>query len=153
MLTVDCRLSGAEIKDIKRPASACVCGCKVRDKNGDTVKLQRYYMIYTLSEAFEMFFEQHPGTKISWLAFCNCIPDHVMLRANTPANICLFTYHKKMRLLVSNKLSKTSEKQFKILTGLEFSISVLFLSLNIGLSETNFESGNEILKSSLLAKL
>ena len=40
-------------------------GCNVRDENGDTVKLQRRYMMYTLSKDFEMFCEQHPETKIS----------------------------------------------------------------------------------------
>ena len=30
-------------------------GCKARDENGDTVKLQRYYLMYNLSEASEMF--------------------------------------------------------------------------------------------------
>ena len=49
-------------------------------------------MMYTLIEDFEMFCEQHPETKISPSTFCNCMPDHVMLRANTPANMCLCTY-------------------------------------------------------------
>ena len=76
-------------------------GSKVRDENRDTVKLKRHYMISTLSEAFEMFREQYPKTKISWSTFCNCMPGHLMLRANTPADICLYTYHEKMRLLLN----------------------------------------------------
>ena len=43
-------------------------------------------MMYTLSEAFEMFCE-HPKAKISQSTFCNCMADHVMLRANTPADV------------------------------------------------------------------
>ena len=38
-------------------------GCKVKDENGDTVKLQRRYMMYTLSETFEMFCEQNRKKK------------------------------------------------------------------------------------------
>ena len=76
-------------------------GCKVRDENGDTVKLKRLYMMYTLSEAFEMFCEQHPKVKISQSTFCNCMPDHVMLRANTPTDMCLCTYHENIHLLVN----------------------------------------------------
>ena len=58
-------------------------------------------MMYTLSEAFEMFCEQHPKTKISQSTFWNCMPDHVMLRANTPADICLCTYHENICLLLN----------------------------------------------------
>ena len=56
-------------------------------------------MMYTLSKAFEMFCE-HPKAKISQSTFCNCMADHVMLRANTPADMCLCTYHENMHLLV-----------------------------------------------------
>ena len=76
-------------------------GCEVRDENEDTVKLQRPYMMYTLSQAFEMLSEQNPKTKISRSTFCNCMLDHVMLRANTPAKMCLCTYHGNMHLLVN----------------------------------------------------
>ena len=65
------------------------------------MKLKRRYMMYTLSEAFEMFCEQHPKVKISQSTFCNCMPDHVMLRANTPADMCLYTYRENMHLLVN----------------------------------------------------
>ena len=76
-------------------------GCKLRDENGDTMKLKRCYMMYTLSEAFEKFCEQHPKAKISWFTFCNCMPDQVMLRANTPADMSPCTYHENMCLLVN----------------------------------------------------
>ena len=58
-------------------------------------------MMYTLSEAFELFRDQYPEIKISCCTFCNCMPDTIMLRANTPANMCLCTYHENMQLLVS----------------------------------------------------
>ena len=58
-------------------------------------------MMYTLSEAFEMFCEKDAKAKISQSTFCNCTPDHVMLRANTPADMCLYTYHENMHLLVN----------------------------------------------------
>ena len=75
------------------------------------MKLQRHYMMYAMSEAFEIFCEQHPKTKISWPIFCNCVPDHVMLRANTPANMCLCTYHENMHLLMNaiEKLPNVTE--------------------------------------------
>ena len=73
-------------------------GCKVRDENGDTVKLKRRYMMYTLSEAFEVFCEQHPKAKISRSTFCNCMQDHVVLRVNIPADMCPCTYHENMHL-------------------------------------------------------
>ena len=71
----------------------------VRDKNGDTVKLQRRYLMYTLSAAFEMFCEQNPKTKINQSTFCNCMSDHAMLRANTPANMCPYIYHENLCLM------------------------------------------------------
>ena len=51
--------------------------------------------------AVEMFCEQNPETKISWPTFCNCMLDHVMLRVNAPANMCLCTYHENMHLLLN----------------------------------------------------
>ena len=56
-------------------------GYKVRDKNGNKVKLQRCYLMYHLREVSKMFCEQHPETKISRSTFCNHMPDHVMLRS------------------------------------------------------------------------
>ena len=47
------------------------------------------YDQWVLSEAFEMFCMQHPKTKISQSTFCNCMSDHVILRANTPANVSI----------------------------------------------------------------
>ena len=87
-------------------------GCKVKDENGDTVKLQRSYMMYTLSETFEMFCEQNRKKKeISQSTFCNCMPDHFMLKAKIPANMCLCTYHENIDLLVNavEKLSSVTD--------------------------------------------
>ena len=55
-------------------------------------------MMYTLSEAFKMFCKQHPKANITRSTFCNCMPDHVVLRANTPADMCPCTYHENMNL-------------------------------------------------------
>lgn len=58
-------------------------------------------MMYTISEAFELFCDQYPQIKISRSTFCNCMHDHIMLRGNTPANMCLSAYYENMWLLVS----------------------------------------------------
>ena len=71
-------------------------GCKVRDENGDIVKLKRPYMMYILSKAFKMFCEQHPKAKICRSTFCNSIPGYVVLRANKAADMCPCTYQENM---------------------------------------------------------
>ena len=76
-------------------------GQKLVDSDGKTVSVQKRYMCYTLNESYKLFCDQNLSIKISRTTFYNCKPDHVMLRADTPANTCLYTYHENMRLLVS----------------------------------------------------
>ena len=63
--------------------------------------LQKRYMRFTISEAYKLFCDNNPLVKISRTSFYNQKPDFIQLRAETPVNTCLCTYHENMRLLTS----------------------------------------------------
>ena len=74
---------------------------KIKDASGKTMTLQKGYMCFTISEACKLFCDNNPLVKISHTSFYNQKPDFIQLRAETPVNACLCTYHENMRLLTS----------------------------------------------------
>ena len=69
---------------------------KIKDPSGKTMKLQKRYICFAISEPYK---DKNPAVKISSTSFYNQKPDFIQLRAETPVNPCLCTYHENMRLL------------------------------------------------------
>jgi hypothetical protein len=75
----------------------------VRDpSDGTKTKFQRRYLQVTLGEAYNSFKERHEGIKIGFSRFAEMRPRHVLLRHETPENLCLCVYHENVRLLLSS---------------------------------------------------
>ena len=69
---------------------------KIKDANGETMTLQKKYMCFTISEAYKLFCDNNPAVTMSCISFYNQRPDFIQLRAETPVNTCLYTYHENM---------------------------------------------------------
>lgn len=69
----------------------------VQDSKGEKMKVQ---LTVTLKEAYGLFQELHVDKKISFSKFCCFRPEHVKLRDQTPASVCLCGIHENMRLLI-----------------------------------------------------
>ena len=63
-------------------------------------KVQKKFLTLTLNETYQLFLRDHPDVKISFSQFCNLRPKDVLLRHQTPKNMCLCEYHENMRLLI-----------------------------------------------------
>lgn len=73
---------------------------KIVRKDRMKEKLQKRYMTMTLREVYEEFKIEYPMDKIGFSKFCEYRPEHVCLREETPANVCLCIYHENVRLLL-----------------------------------------------------
>ena len=67
----------------------------IRDGQQKT-KVQKRYLLLTIGEAYQEFKLVHPHMKIGKSKFAEMRPSHVCLRADTPANICLCSYHENI---------------------------------------------------------
>lgn len=76
-----------------------------RKKNdqGKTEKeyVQSRYLLMSLREAYTLFKEKNPDSKIGKSRFCNAKPKHVLCFADLPHNVCVCVYHENIRLILS----------------------------------------------------
>lgn len=72
----------------------------IRTQAGTKKKLQKRYLYFTIGEMFEEFKKEHPQIEIGLSKFSCLRPKHVMLRSQTPENLCLCLYHENVRLLL-----------------------------------------------------
>ena len=73
----------------------------IRDAQQKT-KVQKRYLLLTIGEAYQEFKLANPNMKIGKSKFAEMRPSHVSLRADTPANICLCSYHENIRLILTS---------------------------------------------------
>ena len=72
----------------------------VRQRDGSKVKMTKYILVLTLSEAHVEFLKSHPDTKISVDAFGKLRPANVLLRHCLPKNVCVCLYHANITFLI-----------------------------------------------------
>ena len=68
--------------------------------NGKRMKVQRKYMMFTLSEAHQLFLKDHPSLTISYSHFTSLRPPQCLHLREIPENVCLCVYHENFRLLL-----------------------------------------------------
>lgn len=61
---------------------------------------QKRHLLMTISEAFEMFKEDHPNTKIGLSKFAELRPKSVQLSSQMPHNVCGCKYHNNVILIL-----------------------------------------------------
>lgn len=69
-------------------------------RDGQKVQEQRHYLVMTLSEAYNLYKEEHPADSISFTVFKNLRPDVVKCKDNMPHNLCVCIYHENINLIL-----------------------------------------------------
>ena len=69
---------------------------ELKDTSGKTMTLKNRYMCFTINEACKVFCDNIPTVKVSRTSFNNQKPSFIQLRAETPVDTCLYTYHENM---------------------------------------------------------
>lgn len=64
-------------------------------------KRQKKYLYMTLSEVYETFKTEYPEVKVGLSTFASLRPQHVLLSSQTPANVCVCSYHANVDFLLS----------------------------------------------------
>lgn len=67
---------------------------------GTRGRISRCYLTCTLNEAYRVFQERNPETKIGFSTFCQLRPSNVRLMRDIPEMVCLCRYHENFRMLV-----------------------------------------------------
>lgn len=57
-------------------------------KNGEKIKLRKYYLVTYLREAYSIFKDENPNCTISFSTFCKIRPENVFLMRQTPEDQC-----------------------------------------------------------------
>ena len=72
----------------------------VKQKDGSKVKMTKYILVLTLSEAHVEFLKSCPEAKISVDAFSKLRPPNVLLRHCLPKNVCVCLVHANITFLI-----------------------------------------------------
>ena len=73
---------------------------QVRQKDGSKVKMTKFILVLTLSEAHCEFLKSDPDASISLDAFAKLRPSNVLLRHKMPKNVCVCIYHANITFLI-----------------------------------------------------
>ena len=69
-------------------------------RDGKKLKLQKQFMMMSLTEAHQLFSSENPSIKIGRSKFSKLRPDTVMLAADMPHNLCVCKYDANIDLLL-----------------------------------------------------
>ncbi|XP_060754349.1 uncharacterized protein LOC132865864 isoform X2 [Neoarius graeffei] len=80
---------------------------------GKKNKIQKRHMTMSLMEAYRLFKEDHPEVTVGKSKFAELRPPFVLLRSDTPKNVCLCKYHENTSLLLNCAYKHLPRMAFK----------------------------------------
>ena len=91
--TIDKVVECYERDDISRQAPGRKDVVNVRNEAGEKEKRQARHLTTSVKEAYALFCEEYPETKIGKSKFAELRPKHVLLLNKLPHNVCMCRYH------------------------------------------------------------
>ncbi len=86
--------------DISRVSPGKTDVVNLQDENGEKIKVQKWHMVMTLGEAYELFKEDNPDEIIGKGMFAKLLPTEVFLVSDMPHNVCGCRYHNNIILML-----------------------------------------------------